>query len=75
MAQLSLHQGNIKSCSSSLELALSSNFEVQTYPLYHLVKAQVERKSGELEKALNSLQIAMTSIIGYKKPGGEFNFF
>ena len=30
MARLSLHQGHVKQCSSSLELALSRNFEVTT---------------------------------------------
>jgi len=67
MARLSLHQGHVKQCSSSLELALSRNFEVQGYALYHLVKAQMERQAGATEDALVSLQTAMNFITS-KKP-------
>lgn len=36
--------------------------QVQHYPIYYLVKAQCERKSGEVQAALASLQTAMNFI-------------
>lgn len=43
-------------------------WQVQGYPLYHLVKAQTEKQAGAKEDALVSLQTAM-SFITSKKPG------
>ena len=43
-------------------------WQVQGYPLYHLVKAQTEKQAGAKEDALASLQTAM-SFITSKKPG------
>ena len=43
-------------------------WQVQGYPLYHLVKAQTEKQTGAKEDALASLQTAM-SFITSKKPG------
>ena len=43
-------------------------WQVQGYPLYHLVKAQTEKQAGAKEDALVSLQTAM-SFITSKKSG------
>ena len=45
-------------------------WQVQGYPLYHLVKAQTEKQAGAKEDALASLQTAM-SFITSKKPGTQ----
>ncbi|KAM9344194.1 tetratricopeptide repeat protein 21B isoform 2-T2 [Pholidichthys leucotaenia] len=59
MAQIHLLQGNVAYCSQSLELCLSHNFEIRDHPLYHLIKAQAEKKMGELTEAIQTLQMAM----------------
>uniref|UniRef100_A0AAR2KGP0 Tetratricopeptide repeat protein 21B n=1 Tax=Pygocentrus nattereri TaxID=42514 RepID=A0AAR2KGP0_PYGNA len=68
MAQIHLLQGNFKLSSQSLELCLSHNFEVREHPLYHLIKAQAQRKMGELQEAIQTLQLAM-SLPGVKRVG------
>ncbi|KAI4887077.1 hypothetical protein NFI96_013965, partial [Prochilodus magdalenae] len=68
MAQIHLLQGNFKLSSQSLELCLSHNFEVREQPLYHLIKAQAQRKMGELQEAIQTLQLAM-SLPGVKRTG------
>ena len=45
-------------------------WQVQGYPLYHLVKAQTDKQAGAKEDALASLQTAM-SFITSKKPGTQ----
>uniref|UniRef100_A0A668AXT2 Tetratricopeptide repeat domain 21B n=1 Tax=Myripristis murdjan TaxID=586833 RepID=A0A668AXT2_9TELE len=59
MAQIHLLQGNFKMCSQSLELCLSHNFEIREHPMYHLIKAQAQKKMGELPGAIQTLQMAM----------------
>uniref|UniRef100_A0A8B9LC89 Tetratricopeptide repeat domain 21B n=1 Tax=Astyanax mexicanus TaxID=7994 RepID=A0A8B9LC89_ASTMX len=68
MAQIHLLQGHFKLSSQSLELCLSHNFEVREHPLYHLIKAQAQRKMGELQEAIQTLQLAM-SLPGVKRAG------
>ncbi|XP_061199524.1 tetratricopeptide repeat protein 21B isoform X2 [Neopsephotus bourkii] len=58
MAQVYLAQNNTKLCSQSLELCLSYNFEVREHPVYHLIKAQTQKKMGELSEAIKTLQMA-----------------
>ncbi|EMP38709.1 Tetratricopeptide repeat protein 21B [Chelonia mydas] len=60
MAQVHLSQNNFKLCSQSLELCLSYNFEVREHPLYHLIKAQTQKKMGEIPEAIKTLQMAMS---------------
>nr|XP_047917295.1 tetratricopeptide repeat protein 21B isoform X2 [Anser cygnoides] len=58
MAQVYLAQNNTKLCSQSLELCLSYNFEVREHPVYYLIKAQTQKKMGELSEAIKTLQMA-----------------
>ncbi|KAM6332739.1 tetratricopeptide repeat protein 21B isoform 1-T1 [Podargus strigoides] len=67
MAQVYLAQNNTKLCSQSLELCLSHNFEVREHPLYHLIKAQTQKKMGELSEAIKTLQMAK-NLPGMRKP-------
>ncbi|XP_006124853.2 tetratricopeptide repeat protein 21B isoform X3 [Pelodiscus sinensis] len=68
MAQVHLSQNNFKLCSQSLELCLSYNFEVREHPLYHLIKAQTQKKMGEISEAIKTLQMAM-SLPGMRRSG------
>ncbi|XP_024435637.2 tetratricopeptide repeat protein 21B [Desmodus rotundus] len=70
MAQVYLSQEKFKLCSQSLELCLSYNFKVREYPLYHLIKAQSQKKMGEIAEAIKTLHIAM-SLPGMRKIGGS----
>ncbi|KAM8933514.1 LOW QUALITY PROTEIN: tetratricopeptide repeat protein 21B [Pelodytes ibericus] len=66
MAQVYLSQDNLKLCSLSLELSLSYSFEVRDYPLYNLIKAQTQKRMGEVQEAIKTLHIAM-SLPGMRK--------
>ncbi|XP_068876877.1 tetratricopeptide repeat protein 21B isoform X2 [Aphelocoma coerulescens] len=67
MAQVYLAQNNTKLCSQSLELCLSYNFEVREHPVYHLIKAQTQKKVGEISEAIKTLQMAR-NLPGMRKP-------
>ncbi|XP_018767037.3 tetratricopeptide repeat protein 21B isoform X2 [Serinus canaria] len=67
MAQVYLAQNNIKLCSQSLELCLSHNFEVREHPVYHLIKAQTQKKVGEISEAIKTLKMAR-NLPGMRKP-------
>nr|XP_033800547.1 tetratricopeptide repeat protein 21B [Geotrypetes seraphini] len=68
MAQVYLTQNNFKLCSQSLELCLSYSFEVREHPLYHLIRAQTQKRMGEVSEAIKTLQMAM-SLPGMKRTG------
>ncbi|XP_028334413.1 tetratricopeptide repeat protein 21B isoform X7 [Physeter macrocephalus] len=68
MAQVYLSQEKFRLCSQSLELCLSYNFKVREYPLYHLIKAQSQKKMGEIAEAIKTLHIAM-SLPGMRRTG------
>ncbi|XP_015214562.1 tetratricopeptide repeat protein 21B isoform X1 [Lepisosteus oculatus] len=70
MAQIYLLQGNFKLSSHSLELCLSYDFEVREHPLYHLIKAQVQKRMGQVQEAIQTLQIAM-ALPGRKRSGSS----
>ncbi|KAE8581031.1 hypothetical protein XENTR_v10024640 [Xenopus tropicalis] len=68
MSQIYLFQDNLKLCSQSLELCLSYSFEIRDYPLYNLIKAQTQKRMGEVQEAIKTLQIAM-SLPGMRRAG------
>ncbi|XP_014641369.1 PREDICTED: tetratricopeptide repeat protein 21B isoform X1 [Ceratotherium simum simum] len=70
MAQVYLSQEKFKLCSQSLELCLSYNFKVREYPLYHLIKAQSQKKMGEIAEAIKTLHMAM-SLPGMRRIGAS----
>ncbi|XP_074159318.1 tetratricopeptide repeat protein 21B [Sminthopsis crassicaudata] len=70
MAQVYLSQDNFKLCSQSLELCLSYNFEIREYPLYHLIKAQAQKKMGQIAEAVKTLHMAM-SLPGMRRIGAS----
>ncbi|XP_070546763.1 tetratricopeptide repeat protein 21B-like [Ptychodera flava] len=67
MAQIHCHLGNFKQASQSLEQGLSYNFEVREAPLYHLIKARIQKRKGDIEDSVKTLQTAMT-LPGIKRP-------
>ncbi|XP_073097695.1 tetratricopeptide repeat protein 21B isoform X1 [Manis javanica] len=70
MAQVYLSQEKFKLCSQALELCLSYNFQVREYPLYHLIKAQSQKKMGEIAEAIKTLHMAM-SLPGMRRTGAS----
>ncbi|XP_040213995.1 tetratricopeptide repeat protein 21B [Rana temporaria] len=66
MAQVYLSQDNLKLCSQSLELCLSYSFEIREYPVYNLLKAQTQKRMGNVQEAIKTLQMAM-NLPGMKK--------
>ncbi|KAL4636202.1 tetratricopeptide repeat protein 21B [Arapaima gigas] len=70
MAQIYLLQGNFKLSSQSLELCLSYNFEIREHPLYHLIKAQAQKRMGELQEAIQTLQMVL-SLPGVRRTAGS----
>ncbi|XP_064595299.1 tetratricopeptide repeat protein 21B-like isoform X2 [Liolophura sinensis] len=69
MAQIHLYQGNFKLANQSLEVGLSHNFEVRDHPVYHLIRARIQKKQGDHADAVKTLQLAMV-LPGVKKPPG-----
>ncbi|XP_076366451.1 LOW QUALITY PROTEIN: tetratricopeptide repeat protein 21B-like [Tachypleus tridentatus] len=65
LAEIFLHQGNHQSANQALEVALSYSFEVRERPLFHLIKAKIQKKQGHFEEAAKTLLAAMT-IAGLK---------
>lgn len=59
MAQIHLHQNSFKMANQSLEVGLSYNFEVREHPLYHLIRARILKKQGDLAEAVQTLKMAM----------------
>lgn len=70
MAQIHLHQGNFQQSQQSLEMGLSYNFEVREMPLYHLIRARAQKKMGQLNECVKTLQTAM-NLSGVKKRAGS----
>ncbi|NP_001085105.1 tetratricopeptide repeat protein 21B [Xenopus laevis] len=60
MAQIHYAQGKFAECSVSLETGVSHNFKVRERPLYHLIRARVLRKTGELQEAIKTLKMTMS---------------
>lgn len=58
-AQIQLFNSFPKLAMSSLEMALSHNFEVRHIPLFHILKAQALKQQCQLEEALNVLISAL----------------
>ncbi|KAL5508963.1 hypothetical protein EMCRGX_G004235 [Ephydatia muelleri] len=67
MAQNNLHQGNPKLSMQSLEQVLSRHFEVQSFPLYHLVRAMVMRAQENMAQAVASLKTATSLLTSSSK--------
>lgn len=85
LAELQLAQGNSSAAAASLEMGLSSNFEVPSAaaipgadthaaqvreaPLYHLIQARIQQAEGKLEESIKTLNNAM-KLPGIRKGTG-----
>ena len=67
--------GRYQQALSSLDMALSSDFEIRKTPSFHIMKARAFKAQNELQEALISLQTAMDlpamkqSVAGELKSG------
>ncbi|CAE1275558.1 TTC21B [Acanthosepion pharaonis] len=68
LAAIHLHLNNFKLAAQSLEFGLSHNFQVREHPVYHLIRAQIQKKQNELTDAIQTLQYAM-GLPGMKASG------
>lgn len=59
MAQIHLFRNNFSACEASLENGLSHNFEVKDSPIYHIIKAKIQKQQNNLEEAMKTLKITM----------------
>nr|XP_033787611.1 tetratricopeptide repeat protein 21A [Geotrypetes seraphini] len=66
MAQIYLSQNNFIECSHSLEMGVSHNFKVRDKPMYHLIRAKVLKKTGDIPEAIKTLKLIM-SFPGMRK--------
>ncbi|XP_077563092.1 tetratricopeptide repeat protein 21B-like isoform X2 [Haemaphysalis longicornis] len=77
LAQMHIHQGNIKSASQLLETALSYDFGVREKPIFHIIKAKILKEQGEYQEAVQLLNAAMalctpsSSATGSQKKGKQ----
>ncbi|KAF0296468.1 Tetratricopeptide repeat protein 21B [Amphibalanus amphitrite] len=58
-AQIQLHQGFFKQASQSLELGLSYNFEIKDHPLFHLIRARIQKREKQAQEAIQTLHTAI----------------
>lgn len=49
---------------------ISSSTQIREHPLYHLIKAQTQRKMGQLQDSIQTLQMAM-SLCGVRRTGSS----
>eukprot|EP00941_MAST-03F_sp_MAST-3F-sp1_P006174 g6174.t1 len=70
-ARIALLQDDFIAASKALDEALSHDFSIRKYPVYHLVKSQVLRSKGDIEGAKGVLQesIALPEVGGKKESG------
>ncbi|VDM42674.1 unnamed protein product [Toxocara canis] len=59
MAQMHLQKNNFDEASRCLDVGLSFNFKVREHPLYHLIKAKVQKKSGQIDASVGTLRSAI----------------
>jgi tetratricopeptide repeat protein 21B len=74
---ISFQNGNINSAYSSLEQAISNNFNIRENPLFMLVKGEIELKNHDIVTALTTLKTAFDlpgvgkTELGKKKKKGQ----
>ncbi|XP_035271756.1 tetratricopeptide repeat protein 21B-like [Anguilla anguilla] len=59
-AQICLSVEDFKKCLQSLETGVSHNFQVRELPQYHLIKARVLKKMGNIPEAIQTLKMVMS---------------
>lgn len=54
-----LQKNNFDEAGKCLDVGLSYNFKVRERPLYHLIKAKVQKNSGQIEASVGTLRNAI----------------
>ncbi|VDK84622.1 unnamed protein product, partial [Onchocerca ochengi] len=59
MAQIHFHKNNYEETSKCLDIGLSNNFKVREHPLYHLIRAKLQKNSKQFAASVKTLQKAI----------------
>ncbi|VDK72565.1 unnamed protein product [Litomosoides sigmodontis] len=59
MAQIHLHKNNYDETGKYLDIGLSNNFKVREHPLYHLIRAKLQKHSKQIDASIQTLQKAI----------------
>ncbi|EJD76093.1 tetratricopeptide repeat protein 21B [Loa loa] len=65
MAQIHLHKNNYEEAGKCLDIGLSNNFKVREHPLYHLIRAKLQKNSKQIAASIQTLQKA-TELTSFK---------
>lgn len=66
LAQVHTREGNTQFAYDALQQGLSSNFELKSHPLYHLIRARILKRENKFEEASKLLQTTL-NLPGVKK--------
>ncbi|VDP26171.1 unnamed protein product [Onchocerca flexuosa] len=59
MAQIHFHKNDYEEASKCLDIGLSNNFKVREHPLYHLIRAKLQKNSKQFAASIQTLQKAI----------------
>uniref|UniRef100_A0A915PRR2 Tetratricopeptide repeat protein 21B n=1 Tax=Setaria digitata TaxID=48799 RepID=A0A915PRR2_9BILA len=59
MAQIHLCKNNYDEAGKDLDIGLSYNFKVREHPLYHLIRAKIQKNSKQIAASIQTLQKAI----------------
>uniref|UniRef100_A0A0N4UKG1 Probable UDP-N-acetylglucosamine--peptide N-acetylglucosaminyltransferase SPINDLY n=1 Tax=Dracunculus medinensis TaxID=318479 RepID=A0A0N4UKG1_DRAME len=59
MAQIHIYKNHYEEAGRYLDTGLSFNFKVREHPLYHLIKAKLQKKSNQIEQSVITLRKAV----------------
>uniref|UniRef100_A0A1I8EC19 TPR_REGION domain-containing protein n=1 Tax=Wuchereria bancrofti TaxID=6293 RepID=A0A1I8EC19_WUCBA len=59
MAQIHFHRNNYEEAGKCLDIGLSNNFKVREHPLYHLIRAKLQKNSKQIAASIQTLQKAI----------------
>lgn len=57
--QVHLHRNNYDETGKYLDIGLSNNFKVREHPLYHLIRAKLQKNSKQIDASIQTLQKAI----------------
>ncbi|VDK46613.1 unnamed protein product [Anisakis simplex] len=59
MAQMQLQKKNYDEAGKCLDVGLSFNFKVREHPIYHLIKAKVQKNCAQIDASISTLRNAL----------------
>lgn len=63
--QIHLHKNHYEETGRCLDIGLSNNFKVREHPLYHLIRAKLQKNSKQIAASIQTLQKA-TELPSFK---------